>query len=211
MVKVAVGAYRVAGAAAGAAMLCLSLSSCISGPTYGTDKTAVEQLADDLGSAVSIGSDTTKGKDNKYNPRPDLVMPPQSARAQLAPPQQSLAKRDNNPAWLETPEETRERLVAEADANKNEQNYRSPLLAGYGTAGTMTESQKWQAFRDARKLQEGAYIDQRRFLTDPPPTYRQAQSGGSLDDLGTPEADKEKERKKKAADARNGSEWWKIF
>lgn len=204
-------AYRVAAAAAGVVSLCVSLSSCMSGPTYGTDKTAMEQLADDLGSAVAIGTDTNKGKGTKYNPRPDLVLPPQTARSELAAPQQSLATRDNNPQWLETPEETRQRLVAEADANKDNPRYRSPLLAGYGTAGTLTESQKWEQFREARKLQQGAYIDQRRFLTDPPAQYRQAQGSGSIDDLGVPESQKEKERKKKAAAARQGSSWWQIF
>lgn len=204
-------AFRVSLVCAGLVAVASGLSGCMSGPTYGTDKTAMEQLADDLGSAVNIGADSNKGKGNKYNPRPDLVMPPKTASAQLVTPQQSLASKENNPNWLETPEETRARLVAEADANKDNPRYRSPLLAGYGTAGTMTEQQKWQAFREGRKIQQGAYIDQRRFLADPPTEYRQVSDAATLDDLGTPESQKEKERKKKAAAARGGNEWWKLF
>lgn len=202
--------FRVGVGMTGLLVACSMLAGCVGSPTYGTDKTAMEQLVDDVGSAVSLGSDPNKNKGTKYNPRPALVMPPESAKASLAAPQQSLAGKDN-PEWLETPEEARERLVAEADANANNPRYRSPLLAGYGTNGTMTESQKWQAFREARQLQKGAYLDQRRFLSDPPTEYRQADQT-ALTDLGEPEAKKEKRRKKlaKAANQQN-NQWWMPF
>lgn len=203
-------AYRVGAGVSGLLMACLGLSGCVGSPTYGTDKTAMEQLADDLGSAVSLGTGNERSKDTKYNPRPSLVMPPQQARTTLAQPQQSVASKENG-QWLESPEETRARLVAEAEANADDPRYRSPLLAGYGTAGTMTETQKWEAFREARKIQAGTYSDQRRFLTDPPTAYRQATAGANLEDLGEPETAKEKRRKKEAAAARQNNEWWKIF
>ena len=203
-------AYRVGASVTGVLLSCTVLSGCVGGPTYGTDKTAMEQLADDLGSAVAIGQDPNKKPNAKYNPRPDLVLPPQTARNTLVQPQQSVSSKEGG-QWLESPEETRARLVAEAEANKDDPRYRSPLLAGYGTSGTMTETQKWEAFREARKLQQGAYLDQRRFLTDPPSQYRQATPGASLDDLGEPEAKKEKRRKKEAAAAKQGNDWWKIF
>lgn len=202
-------AFRVGAGVSGLLLACLGLSGCIGGPTYGTDKTAMEQLADDLGSSVAIGQDPNKNKGTKYNPRPALVLPPEQARNTLVQPQQSVASKENG-QWLESPEETRQRLVAEAEANQNNPGYRSPLLAGYGTSGTMTESQKWEAFREARKIQQGAYLDQRRFLTDPPSEYRQSTTG-NLDDLGEPEAQKEKRRKKEAAAAKQNNEWWKIF
>ncbi|WP_416798316.1 hypothetical protein [Ciceribacter azotifigens] len=202
--------FRVGAGATGIIAVCLSLTGCVGSPTYGTDKTAMEQLVDDVGSAVSIGSNPNKNAGTKYNPRPALVMPPETARNTLAAPQQSLASKDN-PEWLESPEDARERLVAEADANKDNPRYRSPLLAGYGTAGTMTESQKWAAFREARQLQKGAYLDQRRFLSDPPTQYRQVASAANLDDLGEPELKKEKRRKKEAKAARQTSSWWMPF
>lgn len=202
--------FRVGAGAAGILIACLGLSGCVGSPTYGTDKTAAEQLVDDVGSMVSIGSNPNKGGDIKQNPRPDLVMPPETAKADLVAPQQTLASKDN-PEWLESPEETRKRLVAEADANADNPRYRSPLLAGYGSNGTMTETQKWEAFRDARKIQKGAYLDQRRFLSEPPTEYRQAGDPAVLDDLGEPEDKKAKRRKKEAKAASQTSSWWMPF
>lgn len=187
------------------------LSGCVGSPTYGTDKTAMEQLVDDVGSAVSIAPRELANKDTKYNPRPDLVLPPAGAKtAGLVAPQQSVASRENNPEWVESPEEARERLVAEADENAGNPNYRSPLLAGYGKSGSMTETQRWQAFREARKLQKGAYLDQRRVLSDPPSEYRQTEEV-ALTDLGEPETKKEKRRKKEAKAAQQNSSWWMPF
>ncbi|MGG7516414.1 hypothetical protein ACQ3G6_00835 [Allorhizobium undicola] len=200
--------FRVGVTLAGVVGACSGLSGCMSSPTYGTDKTAMEQLTDDLGSAVSVTGGQKKA-DGKYNPRPDLVLPPKGAQAELVQPQTSLASKDN-PEWLEAPEDTRKRLVAEADANASNPNYRSPLLAGYGTNGTMTETQKWQAFRDARKIQKGAYLDQRRVLSDPPDSYRMVDET-KLTDLGEPEAKKEKRRQKDAQIANSGKNWWQPF
>ena len=89
------------------------LTGCIGGPTYGTDKTAGEHLIDDLGSSVSLGS--AKPNNVKYQPRPGLVLPPSGETAQLVQPQQNMATKDN-PQWIESPEDTRQRLRAEADA-----------------------------------------------------------------------------------------------
>ncbi|TPP10058.1 hypothetical protein [Rhizobium glycinendophyticum] len=203
--------FRVGLGMAGLLGVTVGLSGCVGGPTYGTDKTAMEQLADDVGTAVSIAPREPANKGTKYNPRPSLVLPPGGTQtAALVAPQASVANRENNPEWAESPEEARERLVAEADANADNPRYRSPLLAGYGTSGTMTETQKWQAFREARKLQKGAYLDQRRLLSDPPTEYRQAEEA-TLTDLGEPELKKEKRRKKAAKAAQQTSSWWMPF
>lgn len=186
------------------------LSGCMSSPTYGTDKTALEQLTDDLGSAVSIGSTNQKSKGVKYSPRPALVMPAAAEKEQLIAPQQSIAGKDN-PQWVESPEETRQRLVAEADENSNNPNYRSPLAGPNGASNHLTAKQQQEAYREARKLQQGAYIDQRRSLTDPPAQYRTVQDETALNDLGTPELKKEKQRKKEATVAKSGSNWWSFF
>jgi hypothetical protein len=189
---------------------CAMLSSCTSSPTYGTDKTAAEQLVDDLGSAASITGGSQKKDPVKYTPRPSLVVPPQTARTELTTPQVSVANRDNNPQWVESPEEARVRLRKEADANEFNADYKSPLLVGKGTAGQLTESQKWQAFRDARAQQKGAYTDQRRYLSDPPTEYRQVDAAAA-DDLGEPEEKKAARRKKEAAVAKSDSKWWMPF
>ncbi|MCM2294095.1 hypothetical protein NAC44_17345 [Allorhizobium sp. BGMRC 0089] len=192
----------------GVAAACTALSGCVSSPTYGTDKTAFEQLTDDLGSTVSLSSKPTDAG-VKYNPRPDLVLPPKGDDSDLVKPQQSLAS-SNNPEWVESPEDTRKRLVAEADAHSNDPSYRSPLLEGYGKNGTMTEEQKWEAFRQARKLQQGSYIDQRRLLSDPPTAYTEIDPS-KLNDLGVPEEKKEKARKKAAEVSGTGRSWWQAF
>ncbi|MFD1745857.1 hypothetical protein ACFSE1_10330 [Rhizobium helianthi] len=197
------------GVCAVAVLAAMGLSGCVSSPTYGTSKTAGEQLVDDLGSAISLGPQDKPS--TKYNPRPALVV--NKNRVDTLPaPQTSLASREGNSGWLESPEETRQRLRDEAEANKNNPNYRSPLLAGNGTAGTMTESQKWEAFRQAKANAESPGIaGQRRTLTEPPVQYRVADNA-NLNDLGEPELKKERERKKSAAAASaNTSSWWNPF
>jgi hypothetical protein len=201
--------FRVGMAAAGVLAATLTLSGCMGSPTYGTDKTAMEQLGDDLGSTVAIGGRNDK-KTVKYNPRPTLVVAKDQA-GNLPPPQASLASRENNPNWVESPEETRARLRQEADENSGNANYRSPLLAGNGQAGQLTEPQRWEAFRKA-KAEAGNTnpTGPRRTLAEPPTQYRSAEAS-TLEDLGTPEAQKEKERKKAAAAASKDSSWWQIF
>ncbi len=195
---------------AGITAMGMLLGACTS-PTYGTGKSAAEQLVDDLGSATSITGDQTK-RNLKYNPRPGLVVPAQARAEQLAEPQQNMASRETNPQWVESPEETRERLRDEADANKNNPNYRSPLLAGNGTNGQMTETQKWEAFRQAKADAKGGSVvnAQRKFLTDPPAEYRSVPQE-QLTDLGEPEQKKDKRRKKEAAVAGSGKSWWNPF
>ncbi len=162
----------------------------------------MEQLVDDVGlGCVDRAARSGQQGATKYNPRPDLVLPPVAPRRRPSCLRStSVANRENNPNWGSNPRKARERLVAEADANADNPRYRSPLLAGYGTSGTMTETQKWQAFREARKLQKGAYLDQRRLLSDPPSVYRQADEA-TLTDSCEPEAKKEKRRKKMAKPA----------
>ena len=198
-------AYSVAGMMAGV----LSLSGCMGSPTYGTGTPAMEQLGNDLASAVSLGG-TQEKRDVKYNPRPGLVVAAQDRS--LPPPQTSLASRENNPGWVESPEETRQRLRQEATDNENNPRYRSPLLAGKGKAGQMTESEKWEAFRQAKQNAEGTDVTQgrRRSLTDPPVQYRAVDSA-ELADLGEPELQKERRRKKEAQAAKQTSSWWKPF
>lgn len=186
----------------------LALSGCMGSPTYGTGKSATEQLVEDLGESVSI-TGNQEDRNLKYNPRPSLVV--DAADTSLPAPQTSLASRENNPAWVESPEETRARLREEATENENNPRYRSPLLTGKGQAGQMTESEKWQAFRDAKKdINSVDVTTRRRSLTDPPVAYRAADTA-VLEDLGEPELKKERRRKKEAQAAQQSSSWWKPF
>ncbi len=198
---------RVYGSLAAMLAGCAALSGCMSSPTYGTDKTAAEHLVDDLGSTLAFTPDTNKAN-TKYQPRAGLVMPPGKEAAQLVQPQASLANRENNPAWVESPEETRQRLLAEADANKDSANYVSPLAGANGRQMTAKEQQA--AYREARRVQMGAYSDRRRYLSDPPLAYRQLPEQ-AVADLGEPEKVKERRRKKEAEMQNTGSKWYWPF
>ncbi|AKI01718.1 hypothetical protein IMCC20628_03024 [Hoeflea sp. IMCC20628] len=197
----------------------LTVSGCL-GPTYGTDKTATAQLIDDIGNIASIGK-SNKGAGIEYKPRPAIVKPGDTAS--LPAPQQNLA--ENNPAWVESPEDTRKRLIAEADSGGA--NYSSPLAKRVASSGgsmpnsggagdgppSPSEILKLQKQREnyqqARKIQQGAYSDRRRFLSDPPLTYRQPAASAPAGELGEPERVKERRRISEAKKAGTGKRtWW---
>lgn len=198
--------FRVAVGILGVTVSAAALTGCVSSPTYGTNKTAAEHLMDDVGSVLDI---TPQSKNDKiaYQPNPKLVVP--ARKDQLAAPQQSLADSKNNPKWVESPEETRQRLREEADQQGN--GYRSPLLGQTAANQTKSLAEQRQAYRDARKIDQGIYSDKRRFLSDPPLDYRKVDQA-ELTDLGTPEKVKERERKKEAAAAKQTKgKWWDVF
>lgn len=198
----------------------LALSGCL-GPTYGTGTPATTQLVDDLGNIASIGS-PRKGADIDYKPRPAIVKP--SDTASLPAPQQNVA--ENNPAWVESPEQTRARLVAEADANVGNTNYRSPLARRVTSASRSSVLNKGEQsapasfllnnnenqgaqYRKGRQIQKGAYSDRRRFLSDPPLAYRKPAETAPVGDLGESERTKQRRREKEAAKAGTGKrKWW---
>jgi hypothetical protein len=182
----------------------LLLTGCM-GPTYGTDKTAGEQLIDDLGNAVMIQPDNKDAKKIRYQPRGSLVLP--KDKVALANPQQSVSGKDN-PEWLENPEDMRERLREEADENLDNPGYRSPLVSQHSNAKQLSTAKQTEAYREARRLQMGAYSDKRRYLSDPPLDYRRLPEEAQAD-LGEPEKQKERRRKKEAKAAKQtGSKWW---
>jgi predicted component of type VI protein secretion system len=197
--------YRAAGAVFMLSAVALTVTGCM-GPTYGTGKPANEQLIDDLTDSFSLRP--AKPVQVAYQPRGKLVQP--ANEKVLVAPEQSLASKDN-PAWVESPEDMRNRLKAEADANANNSSYRSPLAISVTEGKTMSPEQQRLAFREARKIQTGSYSDQRRFMSDPPLEYRKVDDPAKLTDLGTPEAQKAKDRKEQAAIAGSGKKWWQVF
>lgn len=200
----------------------LTLSGCL-GPTYGTDKPSTVQLVDDLGNIASLGQ-TKKGAGIEYKPRPAIVKPTDTAS--LPAPQQNLA--ENNAAWVESPEETRARLIATADASSDGATFNSPLakraasssgaaapkLGGAGDgppmpSATMKETQQRKAYQEARKIEKGAYSDRRRYLSDPPLTYRKPAESAPVGELGEPERAKERRRISESKKAGTGKRsWW---
>lgn len=168
------------------------------------------QLGDDLGQSVSLAPREPKNKGVKYTPRPTLVLPAQASKEALVEPQQTIASKEN-PQWVESPEETRARLVKEADDNEDKYTYVSPLAKNGVEGGRQTTEAQTKAYREARALQKGAYLDQRRYISDPPTTYRQVDDPAKLEDLGEPELKKAKQRRKDAAVAGTGKKWWNFL
>lgn len=242
-------------------LVAVSASACL-GPTYGTDKTATAQLIDDLGDMASIKPQ--KGQEIAYTPRPAIVQPPKSAS--LPAPQKNVV--DSSSAWVESPEQTRRRLIGEADANQDSVNYRSPLARvsdrssgdPVAVGGSLTEAdsgptvlsvlrgdkgrarpkairnpngpqlpamtprnedsgptptqvlrqtEEVSRFKENLKIQQGTYTDRRRFLSDPPLTYRQPAETAATGDVGEPERVKEKRRIAGATKEKKGS-WFKL-
>ncbi len=116
--------------------------------------------------------------------------------------------RENNPAWVvESPEETRQRLREEADANRGSATYVSPLAKANENGRQLSAKEQQEAYREARRIQMGAYSDKRRFLSDPPLEYRKLPEQ-AVADLGEPEKVKERRRKKEAEMKNTGTKWY---
>lgn len=197
--------YRVAGTFVVLSAVAFGAAGCM-GPTYGTDKTAGAQLLDDVGDAMSLAP-SKKPERLAYQPRGDLIKP---TEAKLVEPQKDLASQTNNPGWLESPEQTRDRLRAEADANSQDGSYRSPLMVGVTEGKTKSVEQQAAEFRQARKVMDGRE-NKRRFMSDPPLEYRKVASQDQLNDLGETEAAKEKRRQKEAEIAGSGRKWYQLW
>jgi hypothetical protein len=201
--------FRVYAAVAGIIAGSAVLTGCLGDPTYGTNKSSGEHLVDDLGSAISLETPNAKEAASvKYQPRGALVVPAEEQRTALVQPQQSMVK--DNPEWVESPEETRQRLREEADANADRPGYVSPLAKSNANGRALSAKEQQEAYREARKVQMGAYADKRRFLSDPPLEYRKLPEEATAD-LGEPEKDKERRRKKEAQIQGTGKKWWQVF
>jgi hypothetical protein len=202
----------------------LMLSGCLGSPTYGTDKTATEQLASDVTGILSIAPKTRGPID--YKPRPELVRPA-SAEA-LPPPQENVAV-TANPAWPESPEARRARIRAEATANQDNPNYDSPVIADVAMAtessasrrplgaslkgddSGVNESINRPEFRNTRAAYKARLAEtkqgsetSRKYLSEPPLTYRQPSATAPVGDIGEDEF--KKERRARAA-ARKKNSW----
>jgi len=201
----------------------IMLSGCNVGPTYGTGKSAGQQLMDDVSSIASLRPKNTAGQ-VETRPRPDLVPPAPEQRAVLPPPQESVARVDGG-QWPESPEERRQRLRDEATANQDNPDYVSPIeppKARYrrerrtdgNRAGderipvlSRNEARKQRdAYQKVRQENSGGTATQRKYLSEPPLVYRQPSDTAPIDETGDDEA--KKERKRKAANPGTKKRWW---
>ena len=193
----------------------LALSGCMGSPTYGTDKTAAEQLAGDLTGAVSFAP---KRKDPiDYKPRPTLVKPAPGQKEALPAPQESIETASAE--WPESPEQRRARLRADATAHQNDPNYQAEIVddvqtdpasvkkamadsgSSHPPAWTPADSDKGRAAEIQRRTAEGKQGDPttRKYLSEPPLAYRAAADTAPQGELGEDEYKKERRLKKEAA------------
>ncbi|MDX8433307.1 MULTISPECIES: hypothetical protein [Mesorhizobium] len=205
----------------------LALSGCMGSPTYGTDKPAATQLADDLSSAFSI---TPKRKEQiDYKPRPDLVKPAPGQKGNLPPPQESIETASAD--WPESPEQRRARLRADATAHQDDPAYQSQIVddvqtdpaavkkamadsaSSHPPRWTPADSDKGRAAEIQRRMAEGKQGDPntRKYLSEPPLAYRVASDAAPQGELGEDEYKKERRLKKEAAaKSKSGGwfDWW---
>lgn len=200
----------------------LFVSGCMSSPTYGTDKTANEQLFTDVSNIASLAPQRKAAID--YKPRPDLVRPASTKDLSLPPPQDSVASVDN-PDWVESPEQRRARLSEEIVENRDKPGFRSPVVDDEAI-----ENRTFNTNRTARgNADDGGHVDPlnrvaareevrkriqenrqgsattRKYLSEPPLTYRQAAESAPQDDIGEDES--VKERAAKRAARKDGGSW----
>ncbi|MFK4824276.1 hypothetical protein ACI0FM_05675 [Paenochrobactrum sp. BZR 588] len=190
----------------------LSLSGCVSSPTYGTDKSAGAQLFDDVSNIVPLGTATKKDPID-YKPRPELVRPASGQVAHLPAPQEKVTQ--SGAAWPESPEQRRKRLRDEATANQDNPFYRpavKPNVPANSTASYDYDLTKPPTKRvaEAKKelhLQKVGAPDQRRYLSEPPLAYRQPAATAPIGEQGDDEAKKERARKKAASKSKSWSDY----
>lgn len=198
----------------------LALSGCMGSPTYGTDKTASEQLVGDLTGAVSFAP---KRKDPiDYKPRPTLVKPAPGQKEALPAPQDSI--QSASAEWPESPEQRRARLRADATAHQNDPSYQSEIVddvqsdpasvkkamadsgSSHPPAWTPADSDKGRAAEIQRRLADAKQGDPntRKYLSEPPLAYRVASDTAPQNVLGEDEYKKERRLKKAAEGKKSG-------
>lgn len=211
---------RLATSVLGVAAAALALSGCI-GPTYGTGKTAGEQLVSDLDGMFSLGS-TNEGEAISYAPRAELVKPKDTS---ILPPPRDSVDSANDPNWPESPEVRSARIKAAADRRNAESDIVQAEVAladkegitdaqiaansGSGSfdgrmGGDPTDhlltpqelDSGREAFKEKLRQSKQGSPTQRKYLSEPPIAYRQPAATAPVGDPGVDERVKEAKLKK---------------
>jgi hypothetical protein len=197
----------------------LALSGCMGAPTYGTDKTASEQLVGDVTGILSLGP--KERQRIEYKPRPELVKPSPAAIANLPAPQAPATA--GNPNWPESPEQKRARIIAHATENRDKPGFRPEIVNDVvdgpasstpiggnaraddsGIMSPVAAEQQAEAFKKKLVETRQGSATSRKYLSEPPLVYREPSGTAPVDDIGEDEL--KKERRLKAA-ARQGGDW----
>ncbi|KTR03902.1 hypothetical protein NS365_17230 [Aureimonas ureilytica] len=182
-----------------------ALSGCM-GPTYGTGVSQGQQLFNDIDNAVSLGGSNKPRVD--YSPRAELVKP--KSIGALPPPRDAVV----DPNLPESPEMRRGRLHAAAPnpdgvlpvgfmtSKKDGMDVETPAASfrrqqdddnSWIDPRTMA-GQRTQASA-ARTVGQQGSPDQRKYLSEPPLTYRQPAATAPVGDPGEDEEVKERRAK----------------
>jgi hypothetical protein len=204
--------------AIGVAVSAMSLAGCMSSPTYGTGKTANQQLLEDLTGIMSIKS--KRGPQIAYQPRPELVKP--ETTAVLPPPQENVTTASTS-AWPESPEERLARIRASATANQGNAAFRPQVQVESIPGATVIKptegldadplarkpnsAQQRAAFKQALSEHNGA-IPQRKYLSEPPLVYREPAATAPVNDIGEDEWKKERDARRTVSSSKESGSWW---
>jgi hypothetical protein len=206
------------------AVSALAASGCVSSPTYGTDKTSAEQLAGDLSGAFSLRPPPRPHID--YKPRPALVKPAPGQKESLPPPQDDITQTASN-QWPESPEQRRARLRKYATEHADDPNYQPQIINDISgqSAGRQTAYKEHDVSPNAiraigsadnraefnRRLAEGRQGSptERKYLSEPPLSYRVPASTAPQNDIGEDEYKKQRRLKREAEGKKSGwFDWW---
>ncbi|WP_102961495.1 hypothetical protein [Mangrovicella endophytica] len=186
----------------------LSLAGCV-GPTYGTGRSQGETLFDDMNNLVALGGDDKEAID--YSPRAALVKP--STTTVLPPPQESRSS-TADPRWPESPEARTKRIRENAYQGDDDTPIPANVMtarkegitddrmaaATTSRTGYRMQSDNADTTLSPDELKSGSELvrqrikernqgspTQRKYLSEPPLTYRQAATTAPANDPGVDE------------------------
>ncbi|WP_409361538.1 hypothetical protein ACRPOS_000735 [Bartonella heixiaziensis] len=172
--------------------MCLVLTGCgLSAPTYGTGKPASLQFFEDVANITSL-TPTNNTSQLVMKSRPKLVVPSSSSRAVLPLPQQDVAQ----DGLKQHPDRGRvpvfPKKVTSIDGSEN--------------VSRVNAKQRQEYLRRQRARVGSA--EYRRYLTEPPLSYRQPARTAPVGQQGKDEALKERERKSALKKSAGKKSWW---
>ena len=219
--------WRPATACALLAVSGLALGGCMSSPTYGTDKTANEQLLGDVSGILSLAPEEQEPDRLQAAPRTGEAGEGRSRQPAGAAGQHG---RNQQSGMAQIAEQKRARLRAEATQNRDKPGF-TPEIEGDMPVAVARDGKpvgQSDRFKEAgltpvggkTLAQQGAEVKQRiaantqvtggkrRYLSEPPTEYRQPSATAPVGELGEDEVKKERRLK---AQARKGKSWADLW
>lgn len=168
------------------------LAAAACSPTYGTGKSANQQLLEDVTGMMSLQPGGPR-QTIQYQPRPDLVRP---SNTTVLPSPQAGVTAQRSEQWPESPEERLRRVRASAD----ESGVPTTAVIRDGNTQRIVASSSFDSndpraqreeFRRRLTAANQGDPNVRRSLAEPPTTYRQPSESAPVGDVGEPEWRKE--------------------